>query len=181
MKRRTPLPALLLLSVGLGLVLCQACLLPSGGRDTRWTVKPLVVQKGEEPEPADNSFCYVCHVNYQDEKLNAAHTAVGVGCETCHGISDTHSADEDGLTPPDVMWPTHRITRRCMTCHPRNALLAKPKAAEQHKAVLGAASGDVHCALCHAAKHRLRNRTRVWDKETGKLLKQTGGPRMDQR
>ena len=174
-----PLPCLFALLVGL--VCLQACLLPFGDHDARWAVEPFAVREGEKPEPADNSFCYVCHINYTDEKLNAVHTAVGVGCETCHGISDTHSADEDGLLAPDIMWPTRRINRRCMTCHSRDSLLAKPKPAAQHRAVLDGTPDDVHCALCHGAKHHLKNRTRIWDKDTGKLLKQTGGPRMDKK
>ena len=56
------------------------------------------------PESADNSFCLVCHANYKQEKLVRVHETQGIGCETCHGISDKHSEDEDSLIPPDILF-----------------------------------------------------------------------------
>jgi hypothetical protein len=48
----------------------------------------------------------------------------------------------------------------CGECHPK------------HKDSVSAADmKDKVCTDCHG-KHRLAVRTRVWDKETGKLLKQ---------
>jgi hypothetical protein len=134
---------------------------------------------------ADNSFCLVCHVNLEEEELVDVHLPVGVGCELCHGLSDDHSQDEDSLAPPEVMWPKARINRRCMTCHPRNELFAEKEAARAHRKFFDrlesldkAKPGEKYCTQCHG-KHGIRNRTRIWEKETGKLLKRSGGPAMD--
>ena len=152
-------------------------------KDPKWkatrpdTSKPL--------EAADNSYCLVCHVNLEEEELVDIHLPVGVGCETCHGFSDDHSSDEDGLTAPEIMWSKERINPRCMTCHPREDMLKDKTAALSHRKLFQrwdkpktAEPGEKYCVECHG-EHRLRHRTRVWDKETGKLLKQSGGPAMD--
>ncbi|MCL4193272.1 MAG: cytochrome c family protein, partial [Thermoguttaceae bacterium] len=59
-------------------------------QDEKWTVEPIAIAAGAKPEPAGNSYCYVCHANYEEEELTAIHHAVGVGCETCHGMSMKH-------------------------------------------------------------------------------------------
>ena len=125
--------------------------------------------RGPAPKPADNSYCYVCHINYRGEKLTLNHERAGVGCEECHGESDRHSADEDGLTPPEIMFPKARIAPACMACHPTSRL-AREKA---HKLMLADAAGSAACTECHG-KHRLAVRTRRWDKATGKLLADDG-------
>ena len=153
------------------------------GKDTKWKVtKPDLSKPVME---ADNSYCLVCHVNLEEEELVDIHLPVGVGCETCHGLSDNHSADEDGLTPPEIMWAKERINPRCMTCHPRDEMLEDKTAAKSHREVFArwenpdkAEPGEKYCTQCHG-DHNVRNRTRIWDQETGKLLKQTGGPGMD--
>ena len=125
--------------------------------------------------PADNSYCYVCHINFQSESLTQAHAKAGVGCEQCHGLSDAHSADEDGLTAPDRMFPADRIHGFCMECHPARDL--EPVA--DHASVLGDKSAPrPSCTSCHG-EHRLSVRTRRWNKETGELIWRPGGPDMD--
>lgn len=153
--------------------------------DKKWTVKRLVIPEGSEPDWADNSYCYVCHVNFQDEDLSMAHEEVGVGCETCHGMSAKHSEDENNATAPDIMWAEFRINGRCMTCHLRKDLFPGSKASN-HESFFArldrpekADPGEKYCTQCHAEKHKVPHRTRIWDRETGKLLKQTGGPAMD--
>ncbi len=153
------------------------------GKDTKWKVtKP---DPSKPVEEADNSYCLVCHVNLEEEELVDIHLPVGVGCETCHGMSDDHSADEDSLTPPEIMWSKARINPRCMTCHTREELLADKTVAEPHREMFQrwetpekAEPGEKYCVQCHG-KHRVPNRTRQWDQETGKLLKRLGGPSMD--
>lgn len=123
------------------------------------------------PEPADNSYCLVCHTNYEEEKLTSVHQPVGVGCEKCHGISDRHSADEDNITPPDRMFTKTEVNAFCLTCH------AKEKLAKDtdHREFLAAQSeADDTCTECHGKQHRLKVRTRVWDKRTGKLVSDDG-------
>ncbi len=134
----------------------------------------------EPGEPADNSFCNVCHANLDDEKLVKTHMPEGVGCETCHGISDTHSEDEDSLVPPDVIFAKSRIVLFCTQCHSKDELI---EAESDHKELFAAlkkpqdsaseprtvARKQKICTECHGFKHTLKNRTRRWNKETRKL------------
>lgn len=103
---------------------------------------------------ADNSRCYVCHINFAQEKLTSIHAKADIGCEHCHGASDAHCSDEDNITPPDIMYPAEKINSFCKSCHP-NAKLGK---------------GKKYCTECHG-EHHLSHRTRKWDKETGELIK----------
>jgi sugar phosphate isomerase/epimerase len=120
--------------------------------------------------PADNSYCYVCHANYEDEKLTKGHQVAGIGCDKCHGASIKHSGDEDGLTPPDKMFPTAEVNPFCMSCHPK-ADLAKGDA---HKEWLAGLEPDETCSDCHNKTHRMAVRTRVWDRVTRKLVSDDG-------
>ena len=77
---------------------------PTTRRKTTQKSKGEAKSAAGEIEPADNSYCIVCHLNYETEKLTTGHQIAGVGCAKCHGESEKHSGDEDGLTPPDVMF-----------------------------------------------------------------------------
>jgi len=124
------------------------------------------------PEPADNSYCYVCHAPYEQEELSKEHQPVGVGCETCHGISEKHSGDEDGLTPPEIMFPRDKIAASCLAkCHRKQDLI---DSGNHDELFVAAKKTDKTCTDCHAEKHRLKVRTRIWDKATGKLLSDDG-------
>ncbi len=143
----------------------------------------------EDPkEPADNSFCLVCHANYETEKLVKVHLREGVGCETCHGISDKHSEDEDNLIPPDVMFAHSTVKLFCLECHAKDELIdshkdhkrffekqGKPQDPDE---ILG--GKEQTCTNCHGMKHELKNRTRRWNKETRKV-EWFDGVRMMQR
>jgi len=102
---------------------------------------------------ADNSRCFVCHVNFDGEPLSVMHAKGDVGCEDCHGSSDKHCSDEDNITPPDRMFAKEAINEFCKGCHP--------------KAKLG--GGKKYCVECHGS-HKMAHRTRIWDKKTGELL-----------
>jgi hypothetical protein len=123
-----------------------------------------------QPEPADNSYCYVCHTIFDGEKLTAVHQRVSVGCERCHGTSVKHSGDEDGLTPPEKMYAKSQVNSFCTTCHEKSKLLKR----EDHQEFFKEMQPGETCSDCHAAKHHLKVRTRIWDKTTGKLLKDDG-------
>ena len=114
---------------------------------------------------ADNSRCHVCHINYEDEPLAVTHRQVGVGCERCHGASDAHCADEDNVTPPEIMYPTGKINAACGKCHPSSAIDIRP-----HEPLFdgSAPENEQNCTDCHG-QHRLAYRTRQWDKATGAL------------
>lgn len=123
-------------------------------------------------EPADNSYCYVCHVNLKEEELAELHRPAGVGCMDCHGWSDDHSADEDNVTPPDTMFPRWSVASSCLRCHGHDADDANEPA--RRPAVAATAGGRrVVCTDCHGT-HRLAVRTRQWDKITGKLIYDDG-------
>lgn len=108
----------------------------------------------------DNSRCFVCHVNYMQEKLAVGHAKVNVGCAKCHGASDAHIADESWAsggngTAPDVMFPRDKIDPACMTCHAREKL-----SPALHQAFLAAPGAKV-CTDCHNT-HRLPQRRCKW-------------------
>ncbi len=123
----------------------------------------------ELPEPtgpvADNSRCHVCHLNYEGEKLALIHARADIGCEQCHGASDAHCADEDNITPPDIMYAQERINPSCMVCHSMEKIDVPV-----HKAFLpDVIAGKAICTDCHG-DHHLSYRTRRWDKTTGELI-----------
>jgi len=173
-----------------------------------WTASGLDVPEGKAPpEPplpgpallgtaptsiekpvANNSRCFVCHANYDfnEEPLVFGHAKGNIGCVTCHGESTRHSGDEDGLTPPDRMFPKAHIRFNCLGCHDWVKLLANDKTRParpdlpekpDHQAVLEGTAAKKLCTDCHG-DHRLGHRTRVWDKRTGKLQRRDATPDM---
>lgn len=135
---------------------------------------------------ANNHRCFVCHANYDfdEEVLVFSHAKANVGCVQCHGESTRHSADEDGLTPPDRMFPKGHIRFNCLGCHDWVKLVASDRAklertdlAEKpdHQSVLDGTAAKKLCTDCHG-DHRLGHRTRVWDKKTGQLLRRDATP-----
>ena len=122
---------------------------------------------------ADNSRCYVCHVNYEDELIAQVHAAANIGCINCHGLSRDHASDEDNTTAPDTMYPREKIDSACIKCHESENF----RTVHKTLATSSAAKNKV-CTDCHG-QHRLAFRTRHWDKSTGKLLtndKEQRGP-----
>lgn len=116
---------------------------------------------------ADNSRCHVCHINYETEELAVQHARADIGCEKCHGPSDAHCADEDNITPPDIMYSMAKINTSCMAtaCHPKDEI-DDPN----HRTALDYLAADkTYCTNCHG-EHILSHRTRRWDKKTGKLI-----------
>jgi len=109
---------------------------------------------------ADNSRCFVCHVNYMEEYLAVTHARVDMGCAYCHGESDEHIADESWAsggngTAPGTMFPKPKIVPFCMGCHPKDKIDAvqhEPLFADMEKMV---------CTDCHG-KHRLHARKCKW-------------------
>lgn len=137
---------------------------------------------------ADNARCYVCHANYDfnEEPLVFGHAKASIGCVRCHGESTRHSADEDGLTPPDRMFPKAHIRFNCLGCHSWVWLVASDKSKQNrtdlpekpnHQSVLDGTADKKLCTDCHG-DHRLGYRTREWDKRTGRLLRRDATPPM---
>ncbi len=110
---------------------------------------------------ADNSRCFVCHINYVKEDIAAEHALADIGCAKCHGVSDAHIADEswaDGGngTAPEIMYPRPKINPLCLGCHEKKEL--KPK---KHKDFLAGTSEEKYCTDCHG-DHRLAKRKCKW-------------------
>lgn len=127
---------------------------------------------GKDYEPTDNSYCHVCHLNFEIEPLSLAHVAVGVGCDDCLGESLEHADDEDNDTPPDIMYAKSQINESCMNtdCHPR----AQMEKEAGHRPWFAEVDGEnKYCTDCHG-EHRLDERQRRWDKETRKLIEREG-------
>jgi len=179
---RKPVPTVLLWAVPTVLLTASLCLVASGilwagppaggsGLAAAAVGQALALQASAEPvEPADNSYCLVCHTNYEEEKLTKRHQLHGVGCEKCHGPSVKHSGDEDGLTPPDIMYAKANVNAMCMKCHAGE----KMAAADGHQDVFVNGGVEGNCSDCHGKKHRMKVRTRIWDKTTRKLVKDDG-------
>ena len=127
---------------------------------------PLLLE--DEPEngtasesDADNSRCFVCHVNYMQEKIAVTHARAGIGCAKCHGPSDAHIADESwgsggNGTAPDTMYTRDKVSSSCVGCH-----TAEKIGAAQHQAVFAATPGTSACTDCHGS-HRLPQRRCKW-------------------
>jgi hypothetical protein len=113
---------------------------------------------------ADNSRCFVCHINYQDEKMVVKHAAKNIGCELCHGTCDDHCNDENNITAPDKFYTREEGNKLCLACH-------DPKNMNQviHKNILAGTFERKYCGDCHG-DHRLPNRTRHWDPKTRQVI-----------
>ncbi|MBC8870584.1 MAG: cytochrome c3 family protein [Planctomycetes bacterium] len=119
---------------------------------------------------ADNSACYVCHANYDGEKLALIHAIDDVGCIECHGESLAHRDDEDNVTPPDVMYPADRIEEKCAECHDEHDVSAREVITRwQKRCPKKTNPSELVCTDCHG-QHRLKLRTVRWDKKTRKLI-----------
>jgi len=110
---------------------------------------------------ADNSRCFVCHINYMEEDIAVIHARANIGCAGCHGASDDHIADESWAsggngTAPDTMYPKEKINPFCMSCHTKEKIDA-----EQHKALFAGTSTEKYCTDCHG-NHRLPERKCKW-------------------
>ncbi len=127
---------------------------------------PLLLEDDPDEGPstesmADNSRCFVCHINYMYEDIAVTHARVNMGCANCHGESDEHIADESWAsggngTAPDIMYPRAKINPFCMGCHPKEKIDS-----EQHKPLFTDTTEEKYCTDCHG-EHRLTNRKCKW-------------------
>ncbi|MEA3226717.1 MAG: cytochrome c3 family protein [Planctomycetota bacterium] len=154
---------------------------------------------------AENMACFVCHGNYRGEFLAECHAKADVGCVSCHGDSFAHRNDENNTTPPETMYPAEKIDPFCQGCHdvhdvPARKIIARwieEKVKKPDAACEGCHKDDdvppekvvarwkeleidnddparIVCTDCHG-EHRMKVRTVIWDKETGKLLRTNRG------
>ena len=153
----------------------------------------------------ENEACFVCHGNYRAEFLAERHAKANVGCVKCHGDSFAHRNDENNTTPPETMYPADKIDPFCQGCHEAHDVSAKKiiatwmkeKVKKPNTTCEGCHKDDdvppekvvarwkkraidksdptmVVCTDCHG-QHRMKVRTVIWDKETGKLLRTNRG------
>jgi len=127
---------------------------------------PLRLSRARLGSPADNSRCEVCHVNFSEELIAVSHAEQGLGCETCHGVSDDHAGDEGHQTAPDIIYAREVVKPFCMGCHDAKSLGEW----DEHEEILAAASSSKEtCTDCHG-EHRLRHRGVHWDKRTKRII-----------
>jgi hypothetical protein len=109
---------------------------------------------------ADNSRCFVCHINYMREDIAVIHARANIGCANCHGQSDAHIADESWAsggngTAPDIMYLPEKINPFCMGCHTKDKIDT-----DRHKPLFTGLKKTV-CTDCHGS-HRLEVRKCNW-------------------
>jgi len=139
----------------------------------------LLAEPTETPDKkvhkADNSACYVCHANYEEEEMVGWHAVEDTGCVDCHGDSFAHRNDENNTTPPDVMFPAAKIAENCAECHDEHDVPARKVIARLlERCPEKTDAKTLVCTDCHG-HHRLKLRTVVWNKKTGELI--TGKPK----
>lgn len=169
--RNTALAGLVLIMLAVA-----ACECNNRNRFAEYQAKdPLLVSKKPKHilgSADDNYWCYVCHMNYQIEPLALRHAKAGVGCSKCHGKSAKHTADEDGVIPPQKMFARIEINTSCLTCH-KEYTESNEICLYQPDGLAATDAGPSQCTDCHG-KHQLANRSRKWDKATGQLLWRDG-------
>lgn len=169
--------AVLLLAVALMAIVAVACQpqearqgpeKPHAGGAGSKAREPLLLLDGGENRPAvpagpvaDNSRCFVCHLNYMQEDVAVVHARANMGCVNCHGNCDAHIADESWAsggngTSPGIMYPREKINPFCMGCHPKDEMPAA-----RHAAFLAGTAKEKYCTDCHG-KHRLAQRKCKW-------------------
>jgi formate-dependent nitrite reductase cytochrome c552 subunit len=124
----------------------------------------------KEELPVDNSACYVCHGNYEQESLVLTHGREDVSCVACHGESVDHRNDEDNITPPDTMYDLAAIDPKCKECHETHDAPAREVVRRwQERCPKKTDLKQIVCTDCHF-DHRLPFRNVRWNKKTGELL-----------
>ena len=133
---------------------------------------PAKKQTSADPKKpmADNSACFVCHGNFQEESMVTVHAKENVSCAKCHGASLEHRNDENNITAPEKMYTQAQIDNACRQCHEEhNASARKVITMFQARFPQNTDPKKVLCTDCHG-EHRLKVRSVYWDKSTGKLL-----------
>lgn len=129
----------------------------------------------DESNMAYYVMCNDCHMGYIEEPLVLAHAKAGMSCDSCHGRSRAHYSDESNSTPPEKMYPADRIVPFCKGCHHSHDVPADKVIALWMKKQPGRTDPEkIICTDCHG-EHRMKVRTIIWDKKTGKRLRANRG------
>jgi hypothetical protein len=122
--------------------------------------------------PSPDSACFVCHANFEGEKLAKKHAdskadklareedeehlrpakdrPKKAGCAGCHGTCFDHRSDEDNVTAPDVMYTRGEVKAACLQCHVTHKTERKRKDGE------GPPPPNATCTDCHG-HHKVKN------------------------
>jgi len=96
-------------------------------------------------------------------------------CLGGHGQSFAHRNDENNTTPPEKMYSADKIDFFCQGCHNSHDVPPGKVAALWAKRNPDKTDPDkIVCTDCHG-EHRMKVRTIIWDKKTGKLLRTNRG------
>lgn len=114
-----------------------------------------------DADMADNSRCFVCHINYAQEEIAVTHARQDMGCNNCHGESDEHIADESWAsggngTAPDKIYTKDKVNPFCLGCHSKDKLPEEP-----HKPLFADSNSKKYCTDCHG-EHLLKERKTKW-------------------
>jgi len=130
--------------------------------------RPLNLEKHANV-PSPDSACFVCHANFEDEKLAKKHADTRAeklareedpehlrpakdrpkraGCVGCHGPSFHHRSDEDNVTVPDIMYTRGEVQAACLACHFPHKNETKRKDGD------GPPPPNPVCTDCHGRHH----------------------------
>ncbi len=131
--------------------------------------RPLNLEKHANV-PSPDSACFVCHANFEDEKLSKKHAKDNsakegdeddylrpakerpkkFGCAGCHGPCFDHRSDEDNVTVPDIMYTRGEVKAACLQCHTPHKTESKRKDGD------GPPPPNAVCTDCHG-RHRCKN------------------------
>jgi hypothetical protein len=115
-------------------------------------------------------ICHDCHADFLQDSLSVVHAKQDIACTSCHGLSEAHSGDEENITPPQIMYARGDIAGKCRQCHKtHNATADAVITRWQQRDLQRLKPAELACTDCHG-EHRMRVRTVLWDKHTGKLL-----------
>jgi len=113
-------------------------------------------QKGKKAKPKGKPLyplqpnplagCSICHVDVEDEYVGSMHFKKKVGCQTCHGPSKGHVADENNEVKPDHVFNRKSIDNFCTHCHHCKRPQAKKRALTKGKKL---SSKRKVCTDCH--------------------------------
>jgi len=96
-------------------------------------------------------------------------------CLGCHGQSFAHRNDENNTTPPETIYSAAQIDPFCQGCHHTHDVPPVKVVALWMKRNSDKTNSDkIVCTDCHG-EHRMKVRTVIWDKKTGKRLRTSRG------
>jgi hypothetical protein len=76
--------------------------------------------------------------------LQSKHIHKGIGCVTCHGLSEAHTKSPEKRPKPDRVFPRSAVDEWCNTCHEAYCPLAQRQLRSRKPP-------EKTCAECHGA------------------------------